>query len=267
MAKSVLVWEYMDDINSPDTSILKKAGLTESQAKGYLALIEHGSLTPAELATSTGESRTNGYAIADRLVVLGLAKKAPTSSTYEPENPTQLKQLLVSRQKALKTASKELSGILPSLLSTYRLVTDRPGVLHLEGAESLKTIYDDIIKTGDTLLVIPSAEDDNDPEISQMIGRQIERQRKAGIKTRALIRPEVFAHFSTQNDDLFEAKQAPYGALETQIMIYGPNVAITTFKSGIVTTIITSEPVATTFRQLFESLWHLQPSASGTVRG
>ena len=52
-----------DSPMSPETTILRKAGLTESQAKGYLALIEHGALSPAELAEKTGENRTNGYMI------------------------------------------------------------------------------------------------------------------------------------------------------------------------------------------------------------
>ena len=58
-----------------DTAILRKAGLTESQAKGYLALIENGELSPVELAEKTGESRTNGYMICERLEKLGLATK------------------------------------------------------------------------------------------------------------------------------------------------------------------------------------------------
>ena len=52
----MLDWGYMDDQTPTfDTTILRKAGLTESQAKGYLALIEHGQLTPVELAEKTGE--------------------------------------------------------------------------------------------------------------------------------------------------------------------------------------------------------------------
>lgn len=256
----------MEQLATPDTTILRKAGLTESQAKGYLALVENGQLTPVELAEKTGESRTNSYMICEKLENLGLATKANGSKTaYTPENPTQLKQLLVTKQKQLKAADSELTGLLPSLLSTYRLVTDRPGVLHLKGVDSLQRVYNDIIKTGDTLRIFPSAEDDSSPEVAEMIYTQIQRQRKAGIKTETLIRPELYKQFAATNDDLFEARQAPYSALETQIMVYGPNVAMTTFKSGVVTTIVTSEPVANTLRQLFESFWRLQDAAD-TVR-
>ena len=75
--------EYIMDDQQPsfDTTILRKAGLTESQAKGYLALIQHGALTPAELAEKTGETRTNGYMICEKLEQLGLATKKDGKKT------------------------------------------------------------------------------------------------------------------------------------------------------------------------------------------
>lgn len=111
--------EYIMDDQQPsfDTTILRKAGLTESQAKGYLALIQHGSLSPGELAERTNETRTNGYMICEKLEKLGLAtKKDGKKTVYMPESPTRLKQLLINRQKRLKEADTQLAGILPTLL-------------------------------------------------------------------------------------------------------------------------------------------------------
>ena len=247
------------DEQSPqfDTTILRKAGLTESQAKGYLALIEHGTLSPVDLAEKTGESRTNGYMICEKLEKLGLAtKKDESKSLYSPESPAKLKQLLITRQKELKSADSALSGIMPDLLSTFRLTIDKPGVLYLDGIDSLKRVYDDIIMTGDTLRIFPSVHDRDDPEIASMIDKQITRQRKAGIKTETLLRHETYGQISVSNDDLFEARPAPFVALDAQIMIYGDNVAISTFRNGIVTSIVTSPPVAETFRQLFYGYWN-----------
>lgn len=244
-----------------DTAVLRKAGLTESQAKGYLALIEHGQLTPVELAEKTGESRTNGYMICEKLEKLGLAhRKDSRKSLYIPENPSRLRHLLVAQQKQLKNASDELSGLLPQLMSSYRLVSDKPGVLYLEGIESLQTIYDDIIRTGQTLRIFPSTKDRDDPEIAAMIDKQITRQRAAGIKTESLIRPKLISEFKPLNDGLFEARAGIFMGLDAQIMIYGPNVAISTFTGGFVTTIITNQTIADTFMQLFQGQWDLAAS-------
>lgn len=241
-------------LSTVDTSILQRAGLTLSQAKGYLALIEHGELTPAELASKTGETRTNGYMVCERLEQLGLASKSDhKKTTYLPESPTQLKQLLLTQQKQLKSASDELSSLLPRLTSTYRLITDKPGVVYLEGVDSLKSVYDDIIATNDTLRIFPSAHDRDNPAIAAMIDQQIARQRTAGIKTEVLLRKESLA--GVTNDELFEARLSHIGALDAQVMMYGPNVAITTFGEGVVTTVLTNQAIADTIRQLFAAQW------------
>ena len=250
--------EYIMDDQQPsfDTTILRKAGLTESQAKGYLALIEHGSLSPVELAEKTGETRTNGYMICEKLESLGLAtKKDGKKAVYMPESPTRLKQLLINRQKRLKEADTQLAGILPTLLSTYRLATDKPGTIYLEGTDSLKRVYDDIIQTGETIHIFPSSYDRDDPETAAMIDSQIKRQRAANIKTEVLLRQDIFDQLSDTDNSLFEARPTTLGALDAQIIIYGDNIAITTFRSGVVTTIITSTPIADTFRQLFANQW------------
>ena len=250
--------EYIMDDQQPsfDTTILRKAGLTESQAKGYLALIQHGSLSPGELAEKTGETRTNGYMICEKLEQLGLAtKKDGRKAVYMPESPTRLKQLLINRQKRLKEADTQLAGILPTLLSTYRLATDKPGTIYLEGTDSLKRVYDDIIQTGETIHIFPSSYDRDDPETAAMIDSQIKRQRAANIKTEVLLRQDIFDQLSDTDNSLFEARPTTLGALDAQIIIYGDNIAITTFRSGVVTTIITSTPIADTFRQLFANQW------------
>ena len=88
-----------------------------------------------------------------------------------------------------------------------------------------------------------------------MIDSQIKRQRAANIKTEVLLRQDIFDQLSDTDNSLFEARPTTLGALVAQIIIYGDNIAITTFRSGVVTTIITSTPIADTFRQLFANQW------------
>lgn len=79
--------------------MLRKAGLTESQAKGYLALIQHGQPTPVELAERTGGSPTNGYMLCKKLASLSLAtKKDGPRAIYSPENPSRLRQICRLRE-------------------------------------------------------------------------------------------------------------------------------------------------------------------------
>lgn len=240
-----------------DTDILKKAGLTESQAKGYIALIENGPLTPADIADKTGENRTNGYAIAEKLVDLGLARKTDGSKTkIEAENPTKIRSLITKRQQQLKAVNDELTGVLPTFLSKFRLTSDQPGVMNAEGVEALKLVYDEIIATKQDVLIFPSDHDRDDPEISVLIDKQIKRQREAGVKSLALIPAAEFDKFKALEDGLLSVRKLPNDiSFDAQIMVFGNTVVSTVFRHGIVSTIISSPDTAATLRNVFFAIW------------
>ncbi len=237
--------------------ILLKIGLTESQAKGYLALVEFGPLTPSDIADKTGEARTNGYAISDKLVELGLARRTNSIKLkIEAENPTKIRSLISSRQQQLKTVSDEFSAILPSFLSKFRLTSDQPGVINAEGVEALKLVYDEIIATKKDVLIFPSNHDRDDPRISALIDQQIARQRDAGIKSLALIPADQYDLVKDQQDGLLSMRKLPDGVFfDAQIMVFGNNIVSTVFRHGIVSTIISSPDTAATMRNIFFAIW------------
>ncbi len=243
-------------IKAMEIDILKKAGLTDSQAKGYLALIEHGALTPTELADKTGESRTNGYAIAEKLISLGLAfKNSNVKTTIEALNPTKIRSIINEKQQQLKAVSDEISAAMPTMLSKFRLTSDQPGVISSEGPESLRLAYNEIIASKDEVLIFPGRDLRKNPEISALIDVQIERQRKAGIKSLALMPASKF-NPAIKSDGFLTVKKLPEGVeFEAQIMIFGNNVITTVANHGIVNTIISSPEVASAMRSIFFALW------------
>lgn len=248
----------MDDQTTAETTstidIIRKAGLTESQARGYLALIEHGALTPAELSDSTGETRTNAYMICEKLEKLGLAiKNDAKKSTYIPAHPDNLKKMLVAAQRRLKQVNEEIIGIIPSLSTQFHLKSDAAGVLSLEGVDGVKTLYDDIIRQGHHLSIIASSFDRIDPTIETIIDQQIARQVEHGIESRALYHatPDEIRHLRAQD---IHVRSTSFDA-PAQIIIYGKTVAISTFREGMITTVVNHPDIAATFQAVFDSLW------------
>lgn len=245
------------DEQSPTTPILdiiRKAGLTESQAKGYLALIEHGSLTPTELGDKTGESRTNAYMICEKLEKLGLATKNDgKKSTFVPTSPDNLKKLLFSQQRRLKQASEEITSIIPSLATQFHLKNDSAGIITLEGIDGIKTLYDDIIRQAHHLSIIASSHDRIDPEIDAMIDQQIKRQIEHGLESRALykVSPDEIARLRAQD---IHVQNVDFDA-PAQIIIYGQTVAVSTFRHGMITSVINHPDIAETFQSVFDALW------------
>lgn len=245
-----------------EEQIIQQLGLNATQTAAYLALLHQPTLTPPQLAKVIKVTRTNAYELTDQLLEIGLVAREERGAkyTFKAKSPTALKQLLLQRQQELRSQSEQLDGILPSLLSTYRLTQDKPGVLHLEGKQGLWSLYDDIIRQRDEILIFPSAGGRDNPEIAAAIDQQIVRQAEASIPVRALFQhrpqsPQTAKKQLTKN--LITARVVDGTNFPGQIMVYGDNIAMSTFNNGIVTTIITNKELAETMRVIFDVLWNL----------
>lgn len=243
-----------------DTAILRKAGLTESQAKGYLALIEHGELTPTELAEKTGESRTNGYAIADKLTGYGLAiKKEGKRTTYAAAHPSALETLAEKRRKVLMRNEQEVKANISPLIDLFYTLREEPGARTLQGIDGLKEVYQDTLrKTTDIYLIRTTADV---PDLGEAFLDTYRKKRADnGIRTHAITPLTAIAkeHYKTGEDDimLFERTfipEATYTA-PVEIDIYADKVAFIAFGQTQMATIVQSPSVAEAMKQLFAIL-------------
>ena len=75
-----------------EQEILQKAGLTENEAKVYLACLELGTTTVLKINRQTGIKRATIYLLLDALQKKGLIKKVPKKSTtlYAAEDPKKI---------------------------------------------------------------------------------------------------------------------------------------------------------------------------------
>ena len=122
---------------------LMSFGLSQNQARTYRALILKKSLRPAQLAKLIGESRSNCYALLDKLVAVGLATKSDENKkfTYYPTSPKALKLLLAKQIEAAEEQLAELDRKLPQLLSEFHEGGEQPKVTHHKGKKELSEMY------------------------------------------------------------------------------------------------------------------------------
>lgn len=126
-----------------DYRVLVDLGLSEKEAKVYLAALELGKSTVLKIAKKAGINRaTTNYTI-----TASLMKKGLVSSTTEgkkqyflAEPPYKLRILLQERFAALQKNEKLLKDVLPSLQSLMPVAKDATTVRYYEGKEGLKSI-------------------------------------------------------------------------------------------------------------------------------
>jgi len=129
---------------------LKAAGLTPTEAKCYIALLEMQDCKPSELARIVHESRTNCYKVLDKLESYKLVERFRKDSTWQfrATNPTRLLQLSRERRAEQVKAERELEIHVQTLAGTYTKAHEQPGVRYYVGKEEIREIFAEQVKIG-----------------------------------------------------------------------------------------------------------------------
>jgi sugar-specific transcriptional regulator TrmB len=230
-------------------------GLSESQAKTYLALIKGGLMTPPELAEATEESRTNAYTILERLEEMGLVKRGAKGKklAYEAENPIALEYLMEKRRKEVHQAEQQVKASMPALLNYFYTYQNRPGVRYFEGEEGILDMYRDQLRTAKDVYFIRSDGDKNllGPKLYQFI----EKRHELGLVVHG-IEPaeEDVMQYAQENDQRLGREMAwlPRSAYNEPVNIYtyGDKTAIISYAEETIGVLIESPQIAAAFRQL-----------------
>lgn len=248
-----------------DIELIQKAGLTKPQATVYLTLAQSGALTPAELAEKTGETRTNTYALLNKLEQLHLVRNiGQKTARYQAENPAELEVLAEKRRKLVSKNERELKGGMSALLDMFYAANTAPGSRTLTGREGLREVHRDVLNTGETMYLIRTP---FDSKYHDLIRDFREKRALKGIKTVALTpatpHAKQYAVDGTDEKYLFERTMMPEDAYMSpvEIMIYGKKVALISYGEEEIVTLITSPLIAAAFRELFlmlQDYWRKQ---------
>lgn len=230
---------------------LKNYGLSEKQAKIYLACLELGSASVQKISQKTGLARSTCYEVLESLKELSLVstfqkKKVKYFSAEEP-------------QKVISSAKDKvdlLEQALPQLRALYGQAKNQPTVRLYQGKIGMKLILEEVLKEAKEILVFSSADDlfatlDFYPDfvkwrIKQKIPAKVILRESALAKERQRLGPQ----------ELREVKIIPadydYHGL---IYIWGKKIAMFSFKKDLAALVIESEELAKVQKAMFDNLW------------
>lgn len=112
---------------------LKNLGLTDKEARIYLALLQLGPATPYQIAKKAEIKRPTAYVIAEELVEKGLIVHVPG------ENPR--RYIARTPDSFFEDAENKLSqakSVLPELRSLQKGVEEKPSILYFEGVNGIE---------------------------------------------------------------------------------------------------------------------------------
>lgn len=115
---------------------LKNLGLSEKEAKVYLALLQLGPATPYQVAKKAGLKRPTAYVIAEELCAKGLLIHVPGEEKrrYIARTPD---AFIEEREVKIQAVKK----ILPELRSFQKGTAEKTSILYFDGVEGLRQAY------------------------------------------------------------------------------------------------------------------------------
>ena len=242
---------------------LQDVGLSEKEARIYLAALELGPATAEQLAKRAKIVRSTAYVQIESLMKKGLM------STYEegkktffaPESPAYLKQLFERERALLDARQKELeSAVLPKLTELFESAGEHPAVRFFDGKEGIKALREEVLTAKDKDIYVISANNDLTTVFSQKeLDDYSERRIKKGLVTH-LLYTRAEGKLNDFKSGYAESTKHAYVRpdtlkLATDMVIFDDNVGIMTLKGKLLGTIIKSRDVRDSVLSIFKFIW------------
>jgi sugar-specific transcriptional regulator TrmB len=222
-----------------DNKILQNFGLTDSESKVYLALLELGPSLAGTISRKTGIHRRNIYDITERLAKKGLIGYILKNNrrVFEAANPERFNEILNEKQE-------ELNENLGDLMFLYKKTKEKQETNFYAGIEGLKTVFQDQLgsKDGKEILILGASS--SAFEVLPFYFKWYDKDRiKKKIKVRIIASEKKYIPQKYANP--------------LAINIWENKVAIILWKKSPIAIVIKEKEIADSYKKYFELMWKI----------
>ncbi len=224
-------------------------GLTATEAKIYVVLLDITKAQAGVLSRKTGIHRRSVYDALDRLIEKGLVSYIVENGKryYVAADPKRVQDLIDEKRQ-------EIYDLLPMLHAKFFEHKEKQETVFYRGKEGIKTVYDNQIATGKAIYIIGAREEEQKVFPSYFL-HFTKRRLAAKIKIYA-----ICSGLKCQKTlPLLEARYLP-ASFSTLVStaIYGQKVAIILWlPHDPVVIVVQQQDIAKTFQNYFDLLWEV----------
>ena len=238
---------------------LQQLGLSDKEAKVYLASLGLGPSPAQAIAEKAGLKRPTAYYAIEELAKKGLMSSAEQGKKrfFSAESPERLISIIAAQKKQAQALEDGLHNILPELNNIFGSIGEHPKVRFFEGKEGIRAVQEDFLAGRVKSLENIYPRDDFIKVFSQKEREEyVAKRKKKKIKVRTIYTSQNPPALLT-GEALVERKFIPYDKFpfSADITIYGDKVAICTYKGKLIGIIIESKEIAETLRMVFNLAW------------
>lgn len=236
---------------------LEKIGLTEKQAKVYLACLELGGAGVSAISRKAKIKRTTCYHLLNDLINLGLVSKSKQKKAgfFIADDPKNI-------EKSAKLKMQSIQEILPQLEAVHNVLPQKPKISFYEGIEGMKTIWEDILKSsraGDTILACTGFKTALQYLSKKWLQDYIKRRVAKKVRIKFITPSSGFVkEFQpTSAREIREIKNVPEENwhFTADMQIYGRKIAIVSPEENFIGIIIDSKEIAKMMKMAFDLMW------------
>jgi len=231
--------------------MLKEIGLTESETRVYLALLEQGASHAGRISRKTGIHRRNVYDITERLIKKGLVGYIVKNNrkVFEAVNPEKFLDKLKERERTFEENLSELKAL-------YNGTKEKQETNFYTGREGLKTIFQDQLEQNKEVLIIGASHAAFEVLPFYFKWYDIDRKKKR-IKARIIASEPLKKKIPLAEIHYLPQKYASPLAIN----IYKDKVAIILWKKEPLAVVIKNKEIAESYRKYFELMWKVAKKA------
>ena len=245
----------MEEIN-----ILEEFGLTEKEAKLYLALLELGQGTSSDLIKKLDYYSKTVYELFEKLIKKGLVSYVIKSNIkyFEAVNPEKFLDILKEEQDNIKIKEDKIKEILPRLNKLREINKEKQEANIYSGKKGMKSVFEDTLKENNEILVFGGG-----GKSKESLGPYYKLWNKIRAKNKIKLKLLWNEDLRIKKDeikdlDLVELKFLPKEFENpAPAMIYKDKVAITVWSEEPIATLIKSKEINKSFRDYFNLLWKI----------
>lgn len=130
-----------------DISLLRNIGLTDSEIKVYLALLELGSSTKGSIVNRSKVASSKIYELLEKLIQKGLVSFVVKSGVkyFESAPPSRILDYVKEKESQLKDQEKKIQELIPSLIAKRSMAGIGSETQVFKGMKGARTSFDDIL--------------------------------------------------------------------------------------------------------------------------
>ena len=223
-------------------------GLTRTESRLYVMLLEMGKTPAGMLSRKTGIHRRSVYDALERLIAKGLVSyiKENDKRFYLPTDPKRVQEIIDQHQE-------QVYDVLPGLQASFMEHAGKQETVFYRGLEGIKTIFEDQIRDGKDVYIIGASHQAKEL-LKFYLPHYTDKRIKKKIKLHAIYAGEKHRAEVPWAD----VRYLPHNfASLVSTSIYGDKAAIIVWMQEPVGILIKQSEVAKAFKNYFDLLWRM----------